>query len=85
MQELLSLLQSLPKPLKYLGAAILFIPLGYFLIRLLGLEKYWWLFLLGLLVVVAAVVLFEFLRKGREKQKGQAFEGELDRRRGKAR
>ncbi len=32
---------------------------------------------LGLLVIVAAVVLFEFLRKGREKQKGRAFEGEL--------
>src|ERR1019366_7371566 len=39
--------------------------------------KYWWLFLLGLLVVVAVVVLFEYLRKGREKQKGRAFEGEL--------
>ncbi len=77
MQEFLSLIQGLPKPLKYLAGAILFIPLGYFLIRLLGLEKYWWLFLLGLLVVVAAVVLFEFLRKGREKQKGRAFEGEL--------
>lgn len=77
MEELLSLIQGLPKPLKYLGAVVLFIPLGYFLIKLLGLEKYWWLFLLGLLVVVAAVVLFEFLRKGREKQKGRAFEGEL--------
>ena len=77
MQEFLSLIQGLPKPLKYLAGAVLFIPLGYFLIRLLGLEKYWWLFLLGLLVVVAAVVLFEFLRKGREKQKGRAFEGEL--------
>jgi hypothetical protein len=77
MQELLSLIQGLPKPLKYLGTAILFIPVSYFLIRLLGLEKYWWLFLLGLLLVVAAVVLFEWLRKGREKQKGRAFEGEL--------
>ena len=77
MQEFLSLLQGLPKPLKYLAGAVLLIPLGYFLIRLLGLEKYWWLFLLGLLVVVAAVVLFEQLRKGREKQKGKAFEGEL--------
>src|SRR5450756_3174665 len=77
MQEFLSLLQGLPKPLKYLAGAVLLIPLGYFLIRLLGLEKYWWLFLLGLLVVVAAVVLFEQLREGREKQKGKAFEGEL--------
>jgi hypothetical protein len=77
MQEFLSLLQGLPKPLKYLAGAVLFIPLGYFLIRLLGLERYWWLFLLGLLVVVGAVILFEQLRKGREKQKGKAFEGEL--------
>ena len=77
MQELLSLIQGLPKPLKYLGTAILLVPLSLFLIRLLGLEKYTWLFLLGMLVVVAAVVLFEYLRKGREKQKGKAFEGEL--------
>jgi hypothetical protein len=77
MQELLSLIQGLPRPLKYLAGAVLFIPLGYFFIRLLGLEKYWWLFLLGMLVVLAAVFLFEHLRKGREKQRGEAFEGEL--------
>ncbi len=77
MQEFLSLLYGLPKPLKYLGAAFLFIPLGYFLINLLGLQKYWWLFLLGLLLIVVAVVIFEQVRKGREKQKGKAFEGEL--------
>lgn len=77
MQDFLSLLYGLPKPLKYLGAALLFLPLGYFLIRLLGLQRYWWLFLLGMLVVLGAVLLFEQLRKGREKQRGQAFEGEL--------
>ncbi len=77
MQEFLQLLQGLPRPLKYLGAAILFIPLGYFLINLLGLQKYWWLFLLGLLLIVVAIIVFEQIRKGREKQKGAAFEGEL--------
>ena len=77
MQQFLSLLSGLPKPIKYLAAAVLFIPLGYFLINLLGLQKYWWLFLLGLLLIVVAIVIFEQVRKGREKQKGKAFEGEL--------
>jgi hypothetical protein len=77
MQEFISLLYGLPKPIKYLAAAVLFVPLGYFLIRALGLQKYWWLFLLGLLVVLAVVILFEYLRKGRDKKRGKAFEGEL--------
>ena len=59
MQEFINLLQGLPTRVKYLAGAVLFLPLGYFLVRAMGLERYWWLFLLGLLVVLAAVLVFE--------------------------
>jgi hypothetical protein len=39
MNELLDLLQRLPRPLKYLGTILLLIPLVYVISRWLGVEK----------------------------------------------
>lgn len=79
MNELLDLLQRLPRPLKYLGAVILLVPLVYVVSRWLGVEKYWWVFVLGMLVIALALALFNMALRAREKRQARAFEGELRR------
>ncbi len=79
MNELLDLLQRLPRPLKYLGTILLLIPLIYVISRWLGVEKYWWVFVLGMLVIALALALFNMALKAREKRQASAFEGELRR------
>ena len=79
MYELLELLQRLPKPIKALGIVFLLIPVSYLLTRGLGIEKYWWVVVLGMIVIAVAVWAFgEFVKKG-DSKRGQAFEGELRR------
>jgi hypothetical protein len=79
MYEFLDLLQRLPRPLKYLGAIFILIPMVYVISRWLGVERYWWVFVLGLLVIVLVLGLFNMALRAREKRQANAFEGELRR------
>ena len=79
MNELLDLLGRLPRPIKYLAAIFLLVPLVYVVSRWLGVEKYWWVFVLGLLVIILLLALFNALLRAKEKRQAQAFEGELRR------
>ncbi|HTO88040.1 MAG TPA: type VI secretion protein IcmF/TssM N-terminal domain-containing protein [Thermoanaerobaculia bacterium] len=79
MYELLDLLGRLPRPLKYLGTILLLIPVVYVISRWLGVEKYWWVFVLGMLVIALALALFNMALRAREKRQASAFEGELRR------
>jgi hypothetical protein len=77
MYEFLDLLNRLPRPLKYLGMVFLLIPVVYVVSRMLGVEKYWWVFVLGLLVIALVLSLFDVLVHRRERGQARAFEGEL--------
>jgi hypothetical protein len=77
MYEFLDLIRRLPRPLKYLAAVFVLIPIIYVFSRMLGVEKYWWVFVLGLLVIAIILSLFDGLVKRRERGKASAFEGEL--------
>ncbi len=79
MYQLLDLLQRLPRPIKYLGAVVLLVPLCFVVSRWLGVEKYWWVFVLGILVIALALALFNVAVQAREKRQASAFEGELRR------
>jgi IcmF-related N-terminal domain len=79
MNELLDLLRRLPRPLKYLGLVFLLMPLVYVLSRLLGVEKYWWVFALGILLIAILLSLLNVAVSSREKRQARAFEGELRR------
>ena len=79
MYQILDLLQRLPRPIKYLGAVILLVPLCYVVAGWLGVEKYWWVFVLGILVIVLVLALFNMAVAAREKRQASAFEGELRR------
>ncbi|HYB54323.1 MAG TPA: type VI secretion protein IcmF/TssM N-terminal domain-containing protein, partial [Thermoanaerobaculia bacterium] len=79
MNEFLDLLQRLPKPIKYLGAIFLLIPMVYVISRWLGVEKYWWVFVLGMIVIALMLMLFNMALRSREKRQASAFEGELRR------
>lgn len=77
MYEILDLFSRLPKAAKAVFVIFLIIPIAYVLARLLGVERYWWVFALGILAIVGLVVLFNFFVKARERRQGSAFEGEL--------
>ena len=79
MNELLDLLNRLPRPLKYLGIVFLLTPMVYVITRLLGVEKYWWVFVLGLLLIAVLLSLLNLAVASREKSQARAFEGELRR------
>jgi hypothetical protein len=79
MYEILNLLSRLPKAAKAVLFLFLIIPVCYVLARLLGIEKYWWVFALGALAIAGLVLLFNMAVKAREKRQGSAFEGELRR------
>ncbi|MGH9369725.1 MAG: type VI secretion protein IcmF/TssM N-terminal domain-containing protein [Thermoanaerobaculia bacterium] len=79
MYEFLNLLQRLPRPVKYLGTIFLLLPLVYVVSHWLGVGKYWWVFVLGMLVIVLALALFNMAVRVREKRQARAFEGELRR------
>src|SRR5262245_65861110 len=79
MNELLDLLNRLPRPLKYLGLVFLLMPLVYVVSRLLGVEKYWWVFALGILFIAILLSLLNVAVSSREKRQARAFEGELRR------
>jgi hypothetical protein len=77
MYEILDVLSRLPKAAKAILFLFLIIPICYVAARLLGVERYWWVFALGALAIVGLVLLFNLLVKARERRKGSAFEGEL--------
>ncbi|HXM79449.1 MAG TPA: type VI secretion protein IcmF/TssM N-terminal domain-containing protein, partial [Thermoanaerobaculia bacterium] len=77
MQEILDLLQRLPKPLKYIGIVFLLTPIIYVIAQLLGVPQYWWMFVLGVLAIAIVLSLFDVLLRRREKGQAKAFEGEL--------
>src|SRR6516225_4803235 len=77
MYEILDLLSRLPKAAKAVLFVLLIVPVCYVLARLLGVERYWWVFALGALAIAGLVLLFNLLVKAREKRQGSAFEGEL--------
>src|SRR5512140_1629119 len=65
--------------MKYLVGIALFTPVVYALARFLGLQRYWWLFLLGMILIVVVLWIFDRFVQGRDDSQGQAFEGELKR------
>ena len=77
MYEFLALLQRLPKPLKYIGTVFLLMPIVYITANLLGVSKYWWVFVLGLLGIAILLSLLDLVLHRKEKGNAQAFEGEL--------
>lgn len=79
MYELLDLFRALPKPLRYLGIVFILIPIIYIVSRLLGVPQYWWIFVLGVLVIAIFLSIFDALVKRRERGQARAFEGELAR------
>ncbi|MDL1948836.1 hypothetical protein FBQ97_03370 [Acidobacteria bacterium ACD] len=78
MYELLTLLQQVPRPIKYLAVVGLLMPVTYALIRGLGLQKYWWVVIGGMILIAVAVWAFEKLVRGRDKAKGKDFAGDLE-------
>lgn len=77
MYEFIDLLNRLPRPLKYLGIVFLLTPMVYVISRMLGVQRYWWVFMLGLVVIALLLSLFDALVHRREKGQARAFEGEL--------
>ena len=77
MYEILDLIARLPKAAKAVMVFFLVIPVSYVFARLLGVEKYWWVFALGMLAIIGLIVLFNTLVKARDRKQGSAFEGEL--------
>src|SRR5450755_1734980 len=77
MYEFLDLLNRLLRPLKYLGIVFLLTPIVYVVSRMLGVERYWWVFMLGLIVIAVLLSIFDGLVHRREKGQARAFEGEL--------
>src|ERR1022692_204021 len=76
MYEFIDLLNRLPRPLKYLGIVFLLTPMVYVISRMLGVQRYWWVFMLGLVVIALLLSLFDALVHRREKGQARAFEGE---------
>ncbi|MCC6130930.1 MAG: hypothetical protein IT186_13485 [Acidobacteria bacterium] len=74
---LIDLLYRLPKPVKYLGAVMLGVPICIVIMRLMGVERYWWIAVLGGIVIAGAVALFEGIRSKSDRSKGAEFAGEL--------
>ncbi len=77
MYELIELLRNLPKPLKYLGAVFLFIPLAMVLSNALGIYKYWWMVLGGMVLIAIIASLFDLAMNRRDKKQGDALAGEI--------
>lgn len=78
MYELLQLLYNLPRPIKYLAAVALAMPLAYAITRGLGIEKYWYLVIFGMIVIAVLVWLVDKFVLGRDKAKGKDFAGALE-------
>ncbi len=77
MYEFLDLIGRLPKAAKAVMFFFLVIPVCYVFARLLGVERYWWVFALGIIVIAGLILLFNKGIKARERRQGSAFEGEL--------
>ncbi len=79
MYELLDFLQRLPKPVRTIGAVFIVLPLALVITRAMGLGKYWWAVMGGIIFIAVAVFVFdEFVKRG-DKRKGDQFAGELKR------
>ena len=77
MNEFLDLLRRLPRSARYLGVVFLLIPIIYVITRGLGIGQYWWVVVLGLVVIALLLMAFNGLVGMREKKRSKAFEGEL--------
>ncbi|MBL8112121.1 MAG: hypothetical protein JNK60_04495 [Acidobacteria bacterium] len=73
--ELMGLLQSAPKFVKYIIAIVLLLPILLILASFIGLP--YWIVIVGLLVIAGLLFLVNILFEKRDKKKGDAFEGEL--------
>lgn len=78
MYELYSLLLSVPKPIRALAVVGLTLPVAYVLTGALGIQKYWWLVFLGMILIAVAVWAFNEFVRGRNKKKGAEFAADLE-------
>jgi hypothetical protein len=74
---LLDLIYRLPKPVKYLGAVLVGVPVAYLVLNMMGLQRYWWVAVGGAIVIAVAIALFDGVMKKRDQSKGSEFAGEL--------
>src|SRR5438552_3854953 len=75
--ELMDVLRQPPKPIKGLIWIVMLTPLCYGMAQMMGLGKYWWIFLLAGIVIVVALTVFNMIVEKKESKSGSAFEGEL--------
>jgi hypothetical protein len=78
MQELLTVLRAIPRPIRVLATFFLLVPLAFAVARLLGMSTKWAaLFCVGLLVILLILWGFNALLRSGEKKRAKSFEGNL--------
>lgn len=78
MQELLTVLRAIPRPIRILATFFLLVPLAFAVARLLGMSTKWAaLFCAGLLVILLILWGFNAMLKSGQRKRAKSFEGNL--------